>query len=85
MFSTHPIAVSIVRYAGERPDTTEIEDSVNVPGKGMTALVDSVPVFVGSRQMLEEFNVAGVPERDEGAGTFVHVAIGGKYAGRIVL
>lgn len=85
MFSTHPIARSIIAYAGERPDTTEIEDSVNVPGKGMTALVDSVPVYVGSLQMLGEFGVTGIPERDEGTGTFVYVAVDGRYAGRIVL
>lgn len=74
-----------MQYAGETPDTTGIEDSVNIPGKGMTALVDDVPVFVGSRQMLEELGVRGLPGREQGTGTSVYVAIDGKYAGRMVL
>lgn len=52
---------------------------------GVTALVDDVPVYAGSIELLKRYGIGDLPGADEGTGTFVHVAVGGKYAGRIIL
>lgn len=77
----------MIRYAGGIPDETSVEDSVNVPGMGMTALVGGVPVYTGSLQLMHDYGVEGAPlsETDTGMGTAVHVAISGRYAGKLTL
>lgn len=81
--STHPVARSIVAALEAKPDTEGLEQIQEVHGQGITALLKGLPLSVGRRRLLEE---AGLPCPEEAdAGTVVHVAYGGRYAGRITL
>lgn len=84
MFSTHPIARSILDYVGAMPDVSRIEDSTAIGGKGVSALVDDVPVVVGNRSALEDAGIS-FDAPASSSGTDVYVAIDGVYAGHIVI
>ena len=84
MFSTHPIAKSILEYVGTVPDASRIEDSTSIGGKGVSALVDDVPVIAGNASALKDAGVDFV-QSESSSGTDVYVAIDGKYAGRILI
>ncbi|MBD3408389.1 MAG: cadmium-translocating P-type ATPase [Candidatus Lokiarchaeota archaeon] len=66
--SEHPLAVAIVDYAKENnieyPNATEFEA---VSGKGVTAIVDSKRVFIGSEAYISEndINLGSLPEHSK--------------------
>ena len=80
-YSGHPISKSLKEAWGKDLDTARVSRVQEVPGKGVTALVDGKAALVGSRKLLQE---AGIPCADpESPGTVVHVAWGGEYLGCI--
>ncbi len=81
-YSSHPIGRSIVSYAGGGIDPSRISDSKNLPGLGVSALVDGRAVYVGSRGLMAAEGIA-VPDEQDSGGADVCIAIDGKYAGRI--
>lgn len=83
-FSNHPIAKAILEHLGRDIDPSRISDSSAAPGKGVEAMVDGRVVTVGNIQMMRENGIADAVA-DTGAETVVHVAVDGRYAGRIVI
>lgn len=81
--SSHPIAKSIVRAYGHHIDLARISSIREKSGHGITAEVDGVSVSVGNEKLMHTIGVE--PCRCHTAGTIVHIAIAGKYAGHIVL
>ena len=79
--SPHPIAVSLVRAHGADIDRSRVTDSEDIPGKGVIAKVDGVPVAAGNGKLMEHLGLE-YPEVSW-HGSIVHVAVGGKYAGNI--
>ena len=81
--SPHPIAASLVRAHGMDIDRSRVSDIEDIPGKGVVAKVDGVPVAVGNRRLMEHLGLS----IEEGAvqGTMVHVAVDGDYAGSITI
>ncbi|MBE6526151.1 MAG: cadmium-translocating P-type ATPase [Thermoplasmata archaeon] len=84
MFSTHPIAKSILAYRGSAPDAARVSDAVVVGGKGVRAVVDGRKVTVGSRMLMSDEGIE-VPGTCEGAGTDIYVSADGRYAGHILI
>ena len=85
-FSSHPISESLKRgwlQRGEAIDTDRLEDVREIAGHGVTALLDGKPVAAGNGKLMKKLEVecAAVEE----AGTVVHVAAEGKYAGYILI
>ena len=81
--STHPIAAALraAWHGGE--DSCLISDITEISGHGITALVNGRKVAVGNPRLME---AEGAAWHDcHHAGTIVHVAIDGKYAGHIVV
>lgn len=60
-----------------------IEEVEEFSGKGVKAIVEGTTVYVGNRKLMLMQNIA-VDER-ELAGTIVHVALNGRYAGYILI
>ena len=81
--SGHPIAQSLRRAWGKEIDPARVTGVKEVPGHGVTALVDGVRVAAGNGKLmaLEGLNV---PEPAE-VGTVVHVAREGRYLGCAVI
>ncbi len=82
-YSTHPIAVSILKEAGIKADRDKISHSENLSGKGVTCLYGGQTVSAGNALLMEEIGVA-IPEM-ETQGTAVYVACDGQYMGCIAI
>lgn len=81
--SSHPIAKSLQQAYGKAIDRSRISDVREISGKGISATIDGVVVAVGNERLMAEMNLT--PCHCKTAGTIVHVAVGGRYAGHIVL
>lgn len=81
--SSHPIAKSLQRAYGQAIDRSRMSDVKEISGKGITALIDGKRVAAGNEKLMRELGLA--PCHCKSAGTIVHLAIDGKYAGHIVL
>ena len=79
--SEHPIARAVVERAG---DASVAERFEALPGIGARALLDGVPVAVGSRRLLAEQGIE-VPGEASREGSEVFVVRGGALLGRIVV
>ena len=81
--STHPIAQSLKRAYPDEQDDCSITEIREIAGQGVQATVNGRTVCVGNARMMEAVGVSWRP--CERAGTIVHVAVDGDYAGHIVI
>lgn len=81
--SSHPIAKSLQQAYGHPIDRSRMSDVKEISGKGITAVIDGREVAAGNEKLMCELGLT--PCHCKTAGTIVHVAIDGKYAGHIVL
>lgn len=81
--SSHPIGKSLLRAYGRKVDRSRITELKEVSGEGITAVIDGNSVAVGNEKLMGSLNL--VPAHCHSAGTIVHIAINGTYAGHIVL
>jgi Cd2+/Zn2+-exporting ATPase len=81
--SSHPISQSLRRHYGKEPDRDRVRDIEELSGHGVTASVDGVSVAAGNDKLMKRLNVEYIPCRS--AGTVVHVALDGSYAGHILI
>lgn len=86
-YSTHPIALALrMAYADEKDNCT-VEDIQETAGQGITAIVNNQKVSVGNSRLMATLGIT-IPtckRCSSHAGTIVHVAIDGEYAGHIVI
>ena len=82
-WSKHPISLSIKAAYGKEIDQSRVTDVEELGGYGVTAKVDSKAVACGNARLMAKRNLT-VPAVTE-AGTIVHVAIDGKYAGYLLI
>ncbi|MCD8254821.1 MAG: cadmium-translocating P-type ATPase [Oscillospiraceae bacterium] len=81
--SSHPISKSLQRAYGQEIDRSRVSGIEEIGGNGVTAKVDGVTVAVGNDKLMRRLNVAYKDCRT--AGTIVHMAVDGEYAGHIVI
>ena len=81
IFSSHPIAKSIIKEYGKELDKNRVKSIKEIPGEGIKALIDDKNVLIGNEKLLKEFNIEPIKCQD--IGTVVHLAIDGKYKGHI--
>lgn len=81
--SSHPIAKSLISAYGNEPDRSRVTNITEISGKGIACEVDGKSVAVGNRKLMEELSV----DRPDysGTSTAVYVAIGGEFAGIILI
>ena len=82
-YSTHPIAASLRTAYPDENDGCSVTDVREVAGQGVTALVNGRTVAVGSSALMQAVGAEWRPCHK--AGTIIHVAIDGRYAGHIVV
>ena len=96
-YSTHPIAVSILKAYGREVDKSVITDYKDIAGQGIKAIISedsgTTTVLAGNIKLMEEMGVkllghyevgTNVMETEE-IGTVVYLAVNGVYAGYIVI
>ena len=82
--STHPIAASIVAAAKEKGlELIHPENMLELPGKGIHAVLQGNDVLCGSARLLQERGIVFVDPKE--SGTKVHVAVNGMYQGYLVI
>ena len=83
-FSTHPIGEALrAAFPNEATDGCSVTDVEEIAGQGIKACVEGRPVCVGNTRMMDSVG-AGWHDCHR-AGTIIHVAVDGKYAGHIVI
>ncbi len=82
-YSNHPISSSLKRAYNKEINSERISNVEEIPGQGVSVVVDDKKVYAGNAKLMEKFNI----EYSENnlVGTVVHVAVDGIYAGYIVI
>lgn len=81
--SSHPISKSLRQAYGREPDRKRVCDVKEIGGHGVTARIDGIPVAAGNDKLMRQLNI---PYKEcHSAGTIVHMAVNGEYAGHIVI
>lgn len=83
-FSTHPIGEALrAAFPNEATDGCSVTNVEEIAGQGIKACVEGRTVCVGNTRMMDS---VGASWHDcHRAGTIIHVAVDGKYAGHIVI
>lgn len=83
-FTTHPIGAALRNaFPSEAIDGCKIEEVEEIIGRGIRAKVSGRTVCVGNGKMMEDIGLEA--HNCHLAGTIIHVAVAGKYAGHIVI
>ena len=81
--SSHPISKSLQKAYGKKIDRSRVSDIEELSGHGITATVDGHAVAAGNSKLMKKL---GVEYCDcHSAGTIIHMAVDGQYAGHIVI
>lgn len=81
--TSHPIGVSLQHAYGKSIDRSRMTELHEVSGQGIVAAIDGKKVAVGNEKLMRAMGIE--PCHCHTAGTIVHIAIEGQYAGHIVL
>ena len=81
--SSHPISRSLQRAYGKEIDRSRVTDIEEISGNGVTAKVDGVEVAAGNDRLMERLGIPYIGCHQ--AGTVIHMAVGGSYAGHILI
>ena len=83
-YTTHPIGAALRdAFPDEATDGCQVTDVQEIAGQGITAKVGDLTVSVGNTKLMDAI---GAQWHDcSHAGTIIHVAIDGQYAGHIVI
>ena len=83
VYSSHPIAKSIVKKYNQEIDKNVIENYQEIAGQGIKVTIENKEVLLGNTKLMTEHQIQ-YQEVDE-IGTIVHVASNQQYLGYIVI
>lgn len=81
--SSHPISKSLQKAYGKPIDRSRAMDIQEISGHGVIAMVDGRQVAAGNDKLMAKLGVKAIPCHQ--AGTIIHMAVDGVYAGHIVI
>lgn len=81
--SSHPISKSLQKAYGKEIDRSRVSGVEEISGNGVIAKVDGRSVACGNDKLMRHIGIEPIPCHS--AGTIIHVAIDGSYAGHIVI
>ena len=81
--SSHPISKSLQKAYGKPIDRSRVSDIEDLSGHGIVAKVDGHAVAAGNAKLMKKLGVDYVDCHS--AGTIIHMAIDGAYAGHIIV
>ena len=82
-YSTHPIGISIKNFYPNENDNCNVEILEEIAGQGIRAKINGEIISVGNEKLMDA--VGANWKACEKAGTIIHVAIGAKYIGHVVI
>lgn len=82
-FSSHPVALSIIKSHGKEIDKNRLGEVSEIAGKGIRATIDGNLYYVGNGSLMDE---VGADWKDcELTGTIIHISKEKEYLGHIVI
>ena len=81
--SSHPISLSLRRAYTGKVDAARVTELEEISGHGIVCKVDGTDVAVGNEKLMNRLGVTF--HRCHHVGTIIHMAVGGEYAGHIVI
>ena len=81
--SSHPIALSIKKAWGKPLDLSRVGRVEEISGNGVVVDIDGRQVAAGNSRLMRHLGIE--PIECHSTGTIVHLAVGGEYAGHIVI
>ena len=81
--SSHPISKSIQKAYGKDLDRSRVSNVREMSGGGVIATVDGREIAAGNDKLMDSLGIAYIPCHQ--AGTVIHLAIDGKYAGHLLI
>lgn len=81
--SSHPISKSLQKAYGSEIDLSRVNDIEEIGGYGITAQVDGKSIAAGNSKLMKKLGITYY--ECHSAGTIVHIAIDGEYAGHILI
>ena len=82
-YSTHPIGISLRGAYPNENDNCDVEILKEIAGQGISAKINGEIVSVGNEKLMDAVGAEWKPCTK--AGTIVHVAIGTRYVGHVVI
>ena len=82
-YSTHPISKSLKEVYGKEINKSLVTDLEEIGGHGVKAVVKGTAVAAGNAKLMKSLGLS-YPENTD-IGTIVHVAVGGAYAGYVLI
>ena len=82
-YSSHPISNSLQKAYGKELDLSRVDHVQEFSGEGVVAEVDGFSVACGNRKLMKRVGALHIDCHS--AGTIVHVAVNGSYAGHILI
>lgn len=82
-YSNHPISSSLKRAYKKEINAERVSNVEEIPGHGVSAVVDSKKVSAGNVKLMEKMGIEY--NKNEFSGTVVHVVVENIYAGLIVI
>lgn len=81
--SSHPISKSLQKAYGKPIDRSRATEIQEISGHGVVAMVDGRQVAAGNDKLMAKLGVKAIPCHQ--AGTIIHMAVDGAYAGHILI
>ncbi len=82
-YSTHPISKSLKEAYGKEINKSLVTDVEEIGGHGVKAVVKGTAVAAGKAKLMKSLGLSYAENTD--IGTIVHVAVGGAYAGYVLI
>lgn len=82
-YSNHPVSKSVAKACAESIDPSRIENTEEIPGHGIKALIDGETVLAGNGKLMSLHNIKY--EECDRVGTIIHIAGNSEYLGHIVI
>lgn len=83
VYSTHPIAKSILESFGKEVSKQRIDTYEEIAGHGVRVVVEGKTILAGNMKLMDKAGI--LVSNQQITGTIVHVAVDGKYAGYLVI
>ena len=82
-YSTHPISLSLQKAYGGDIDKNRVTDVEEIGGHGIRAKVDGIEVAAGNAKLMNQLGIEF--KMCDKVGTVVYMAVGGSFAGSILI
>ena len=83
--STHPVATAIHEYVGDLDTSINVENSEEIAGHGLKAVINGKDILVGNFKLMDKFNIQYDVDPSKIVYTVIAIAYDKKFAGYITI